>query len=923
MKRIITVFGVSILLLLFSGNLIAQQKGESNYYQPRTSGNDNAYGISGALEYYKLIRGIPEASDIVNAHKAANLLPKSKSMTWTEIGPDNMAGRTRAILIDKNDNNVLYVGGVSGGLWQSITGGTSWELITPLAENYAVSCITQDVNGIIYFGTGEGFAGGSGTAAGSTGFIGGGVFKSTDASGSNFSVLTSTVPSGSNVKWKYVYEIAAQGTRIYACTDGGLQMSSDGGTTWSNPVLYPNNSPYTFVSHDVEIGSDGSVYAVVGKKIFYSPDGNTGTFVDRSLPNVNANALARVEIAVAPSDPHCIYASAVKTTGALHNVYRSLDAGETWTIIGPGGSANFNVFGLNNQGFWDNIIKVFPNDKNHILLGGVDLWDWREGSTWTQKSLYYLPSSSLYYLHSGHHEIVFHPTNPNMFYHGSDGGISKSIDGGNTFSTLNRKLSTVQFYNLNCNMFDQVMGGTQDNGTIVIPGNLTTTGTCFDYLGGTGGWSAMSYINPDVIVGTSYYGDLYRSNEFGKSPKGFYSGAMNVPSDLSPDWAGFITPIYLDEQINDLNSPDSIYFHADTTYPAGATVLAHSKKNNNFPFQYTLQNSINEGDSVLIQDRVQARFYVGLNGAVWMTKGLHDFSGAPDWYKVASINGSAQCMAGSKDGNFLFVGTDNGNLYRISNLCAVKDSITGYNSSPYCVVECTRIANTGGVITSVAVNPNDPTKVLYTLGGYGRTNYVFYSSNALDSMPAFANKTGNLPLNPVYASTFEMGNNNMVILGTELGIFTTSNITAGSVQWAENNESIGRVPVYSLVQQTKNFPGTNNYGVIYAGTHGRGAFKSMTYLKLEDNQVLEANTNVNIYPNPAIDVVKFEFNSLNNCNGVVNIYSIDGKLALSKQVKVKNGDNTIDIDVTSLVNGNYLVEIKFKETSLTGKLIKK
>ena len=76
------------------------------------------------------------------------------------------------------------------------------------------------------------------------------------------------MPSGSNNKWKYVYEIAAQGTRIYACTDGGLQMSSDGGTTWSNPVLYPNNSPYTFVSHDVEIGSDGSVYAVVGKKSF-------------------------------------------------------------------------------------------------------------------------------------------------------------------------------------------------------------------------------------------------------------------------------------------------------------------------------------------------------------------------------------------------------------------------------------------------------------------------------------------------------------------------------------------------------------------------------------------------------------------------------------------------------------------------------
>ena len=48
-----------------------------------------------------------------------------------------------------------------------------------------------------------------------------------------------------------------------------------------------------------------------------------------------------------------------------------------------------------------------------------------------------------------------------------------------------------------------------------------------------------------------------------------------------------------------------------------------------------------------------------------------------------------------------------------------------------------------------------------------------------------------------------MGNNNMVILGTELGIFTTSNITAGSVQWAENNESIGRVLFIPLFNKQK------------------------------------------------------------------------------------------------------------------------
>ncbi|HPF00243.1 MAG TPA: T9SS type A sorting domain-containing protein [Bacteroidales bacterium] len=927
MKRITTVLGVCVLLVFFSSSALAQKNEGQQRYQPRNSKGKSEMGISGALEYYKLVRGTPEISDIVNAHKAANQLPKGKAMTWSEIGPDNIAGRTRALLIDRFNTGVLYAGGVSGGLWQSLSGGTSWHLIAPLAENYAVSCITQDINGIIYFGTGEGFGNGNGTAAGSTGFVGGGVYKSTDATGTSFSVISSTVPTSLTSDWIFVYEMAAapNSTRIYACTDGGLFITDDGGTTWVNPVIYPSTTPYGQVSHDVEVAPDGSVYAVVGDKVFYSPNGNSGTFVDRSITGTTASSISRVEIAVAPSDPNYIYASVAKVDGSLQNIYRSIDAGQNWTIIGPGGSDLFQVFGSNNQGYWDNIIKVFPNDKNHILVGGVDLWEWTDGGTWLQKSLWYLNPTSAYYLHADHHDIVFHPTNSSILYHGSDGGVSKSIDGAQTFSTLNRRFGTVQFYHLSCNPFDMVMGGTQDNGTLILPGNLTSTGTAYEFLGGDGGWSAMSYIDPNVVVGTVYYGDMYRSDELGNSPKAFYSEAMNAPEELSSAWAGFVTPMYLDEQINDLNSPDSMYFfNTDTvSIPAGTSVVAYSKKNNNFPFYYTIENTLAAGDSVLIQDRVQARFYIGLNGAVWMTKGLHDFSGAPAWYKVANISGTAQCFAGSKDGNYLYVGTNMGNLYRISNLSAVKDSLTGYVTSTHSVVECTRIASTSRAITSISVDPSNPENILYTLGMYGKTDYVYYSTNALDSIPTFVNKTGNLPKNPVYASIIEMSNSDLVIVGTELGIFSTSDIGAASVSWVEDNETIGRVPVYSLVQQIKNYYGTNNYGVIYAGTHGRGAFKSTSYLGIEDEQEATSMATIGIYPNPAETTAILSFNSDEKGSGIVNVYTIDGKLAASKQVNLKAGNNLVELNVSGLESGNYLIEVRTNMASVSGKLIKK
>ncbi len=333
--------------------------------------------------------------------------------------------------------------------------------------------------------------------------------------------------------------------------------------------------------------------------------------------------------------------------------------------------------------------------------------------------------------------------------------------------------------------------------------------------------------------------------------------------------------------------------------------------------------AVGAGDSLLVQDIVQARFYLGATGAVWMTRGLHDFSGAPDWYKISTISGTAQCMAVSGDGNYLFVGTSGGILYRISNLLSIKDSISGDVTSPYNIVETKNIANVSGrAITSIAVDPNDASNVIYTLGKYDQTQYVYLSTNALDSVPTFSNKTGNLPKMPVYASVIELHNVNTVILGTELGVFSTSNISAASPSWIEDNSNLGRVPVYMLRQQTLNYPYNTNYGVIYAGTHGRGALKSASYVGLEDiTSSSELNT-LNLYPNPASETTNVSFKSDVSGNASLNVYSLDGKLVMIIPVSVVKGDNNIEVNVSQLATGNYFVEVSSFDLSFTGKLLK-
>lgn len=45
---------------------------------------------------------------------------------WTELGPNNVGGRTRALLIHPTNPSVMYAAGVSGGVWKTTNGGALW-----------------------------------------------------------------------------------------------------------------------------------------------------------------------------------------------------------------------------------------------------------------------------------------------------------------------------------------------------------------------------------------------------------------------------------------------------------------------------------------------------------------------------------------------------------------------------------------------------------------------------------------------------------------------------------------------------------------------------------------------------------------------------------------------------------------------------
>lgn len=99
---------------------------------------------------------------------------------WVERGPNNVGGRTRAIMFDPNDatGNTVIAGGISGGLWKNTnisSAASAWTRVN-IPENLNVSCIQADpvTPTTFYVGTGETYTGGADAG-------GDGVWKSTDA----------------------------------------------------------------------------------------------------------------------------------------------------------------------------------------------------------------------------------------------------------------------------------------------------------------------------------------------------------------------------------------------------------------------------------------------------------------------------------------------------------------------------------------------------------------------------------------------------------------------------------------------------------------------------------------------------------------------------------------------------------------------
>ncbi|MCX7955438.1 MAG: T9SS type A sorting domain-containing protein [Bacteroidales bacterium] len=890
----------------------------------------------------------------------SNLTP-IENLTWQEYGPGNRGGRTRTIIVDKFSSNILYAGSIGGGVWVSYNEGASWYKKSNGLSNYIISTLYQSGNGTLYAGTGEyfGFDGG-------LSFKGNGIFKSTDKAENWVQI-----PSTNNNDFTYVMKIAGYGSKIFAATWKGLRVSTDEGNSWINPIPDTDQN-YNLPATDVEVSSDGTVVAaVINNNVYISIDGGNNFSKKSGNDNnlVPVSDIIRLELAIAPSNSNYIYCLAVNSKGRFKNIYYSTDKGNNWTPLYQTVTEQFQPFGKrkDKQGFYHCSINVDPVNENTIYIGGINLHKYSPNTEVIDLTSCNIPEYSTKYVHRNIHCITFSPnyqSNKTIFL-ATDGGIYKSVDGGNSWYAINKKYSTGSFLSISVSKNNELYGGTLYDGLIYNDLKFTEI-TDFKqlYFDSIVGSIERSAINPKYMILTTQYGSLYRTHNGltfeGPStifPTNSKSG-QNVGSYKEPLFA----PVRIFENFYDTNSIQYVEYKAPKNFNVGDTIVA-STYLETFLFHILKPEDLHGGtvlhkDSIIkIKNTYQILTAIGLNNSVWISWEALDPSkvnsgDSAQWFQIVKDNtiGKVNVLEFTNDGDIIYFAgydstTNKSKVYRSKNLQQARDSATAIYNSPTCVIETQKIGTFNGKVSGIAIDPFDNNKIIVVLSNTPDSCKVYYSENAATTNSDtlnFIKKQANLPSEyDVYCALIPWKPDsiaNVVMVGTSNGLYITDDIN--NPNWIKSNY-FENVPVMQIRQQTKlngwlEAPGhvfggiqtgIENHGIIYAATHGRGIFRCDNYKGPDFVPHLSSLNNRHVflaYPNPFANILNVWLNINYDCNVNISIYTINGKKIRNYNIeRYKAGLKVVTLPLFDLSSGSYIMIVNSGKEKSYGIILKK
>ena len=720
---------------------------------------------------------------------------------WDRLGPGNVGGRIRALLINPTNPSIMYAGGVAGGVWKSTDAGGTWTPLGDAFANLAIASLAFDPANpnVIYAGTGEG-------VFNLDAVRGLGIFKSTDA-GETWTHLPNTAVAG-DAAFRYVNDIvvsANASARVYAATRTGIWRSLNGGLDWTQVLDKTSVDGCMDLVARTDQATDW-VFATCGgagsapgftstAEVYRNTDaGGTGTWTSV----FTETSLARTSLALAPSDQSIIYAvGATRATGTYMNglqaVFRSTTGGGsgTWSARVRNSSATkLNTILLTNpleayrtdcafpgtsqffnQGWYDVSVAVDPVDPQRVWVGGVDLFRSDDGgANWGMASHWWAtPGAGTRYAHADQHVIAFHPgfdgVGNQKLYAGNDGGIFRTdnaraavatgalapCDPANTnvtWNSLNANFGVTQFYHgLPYPSGTTFFGGAQDNGTV--------RGTT---AGGVNGWTSL------------YGGD---------------GGYVAIdPADTQK--------LYWETQ-SDAGKPQ-IY---KSTTGGGNPVLSVT--------------GMQEANALFIPPIAMDP---GSAGRLW-TGGWYlerTIDGAGNWQRASAVTAGSQnskvsaIAVSPTSGDVVLAGLSEGYIHRTT----AGLTSTGTTVWPF-------VQPRTGWVSWITFQPGSSTVAYATYSTFGGSHVWKTTDGGASWSPIDGTGATAIPDIPVHVIVVDPSVSSRLYVGTDIGVYVSLD---GGATWAQEVTGFGNIVTESLAFATVG--GTPD---LFAFTHGRGAWR--------------------------------------------------------------------------------------------------
>jgi len=523
---------------------------------------------------------------------------------------------------------------------------------------------------------------------------------------------------------------------VIAATNGGVYRSTNYGSTFTLEK--------TGAFYGITMGRGDTVYATTSgssPKIYRSADaGDSWTQLTNGLPT---SGKYRCEVAVSGT-PGKLYVVYGDSNYGYGGVYRSTNGGNNWTLM----SSTPNIMGWANDGsgtggqaWYDLSIACDPNSSNTIYVGGVNIWkSTNGGSTWSIVGHWY-GAGSTPYVHADHHHAIFRP-NTSQLYVGTDGGVYKSTNGGSSWSHLNDGMNITQYYKISQSTSDSavVLAGAQDNGSHL----RSSTYNWSEVTGGDGMDNGVDAVNDNLMYTSIYYGSFYKSTNGGS----FFSSINTLSASGSGNW---VTPFQVDPVTT--NTAYAGFKKLWKTTNAGASWSA------------TSTNNVNGNSNI-------------------------------DEFEVAPSNT-----------NYIYALIDQG-VYKSTNGGSTWSTITPSGSlSP------------GNNVLGIAIDPNDEDHIAIAISGFNSNKKAMESFNGGQT---WTNISSGLPNVPATAVVFEGNNSDGIYVGTDIGVYYKSSTYPSWVSFNQNlpNVIISDLEIYE------------DEALLRIGTYGRGVWQSPLMLGL-------------------------------------------------------------------------------------------